>query len=446
MLIKTVEYKNINEVMHIYEHESGLKAFVIPKKGYSKKYATFATHYGSINNRFIIPGESEVTSVPDGIAHFLEHKLFEQKDGSVMDKFSALGSNPNAYTGFSQTVYLFSCTDKFDENFRLLIDFVQNPFITEESVEKEKGIIGQEIRMYQDDANWRSFFNLLGAFYNYNPVKIDIAGTIDTISKIDRDVLYTCFNTFYHPSNMIILVVGDVEPEAVFKQVEEGIKFSQSKPEIKRIFPDEPKSINKDYVEQKLAVSTPLFQMGFRDNRIETKGIDSLKHEVAVKLLLEMIIGKSSSLYEELYNEGLINSTFEFDYTAEENYAFSMFGGESTNPIKVKDKISSYISNIHKKGLDNGSYERIKKALTGRFLRQLNSVERISHTFISVYFKEVNMFDYFDVYDKIDFEYVKEIFTEHFNLSNLALSVIRPFEAGELTEKVPKDNIEGENV
>ena len=161
MDFKTIEYERINERMHVYEHKSGLKAFVIPKKGYSKKYATFATHYGSINNEFIIPGQSEVTKVPDGIAHFLEHKLFEQKDGSVMDKFSKLGSSPNAYTGFNQTVYLFSSTDKFHENFQILLDFVQNPYITEESVEKEKGIIGQEIRMYEDDPGWRAFLPAL---------------------------------------------------------------------------------------------------------------------------------------------------------------------------------------------------------------------------------------------------------------------------------------------
>ena len=194
--------------MHVHEHKSGLKTFVIPKKGYSKKYATFATHYGSINNEFSL-GEGEgVIRVPDGIAHFLEHKLFEQEDGSVMDKFSKLGSNPNAYTGFAQTVYLFSCTDRFKDNFELLLTFVQNPHITEESVEKEKQIIGQEIRMYNDNPNWRVFFNLLDAFYEKNPVKIDIAGSIESISKINKNVLYTCYNTFYHPSNMMVLVVG----------------------------------------------------------------------------------------------------------------------------------------------------------------------------------------------------------------------------------------------
>lgn len=426
MDIKTVEYKNVDEVMHVHEHKSGLKTFVIPKKGYSKKYATFATHYGSINNEFSLNEGEGVTRVPDGIAHFLEHKLFEQEDGSVMDKFSKLGSNPNAYTGFAQTVYLFSCTDRFKDNFELLLSFVQNPHITEESVEKEKQIIGQEIRMYNDNASWRVFFNLLDAFYEKNPVKIDIAGSIESISKIDKDVLYTCYNTFYHPSNMMVLVVGDVEPAEVFAQVEEKIAAKDKKPEIKRIFPEEPARITKEYVEQKLAVSMPLFQMGFKDINFNSKGIECLKREIAVKILLDMVMGRSSELYDRLYNDGLINNTFDFDYSIEESYSYSAFGGESKDPFKVRERVVEEIGNLRNKSLDQKNYERIKRAMNGRFIRQLNSIERISHMFISVYFKDVNMFDYFNVYDNMSFDYVKEVFDEHFNLDNLALSVINP--------------------
>jgi predicted Zn-dependent peptidase len=426
MNIKTFEYKKINEIMHVYEHESGLKTFVIPKKGYSKKFATFGTHFGSINSEFVVPGENNVTRVPDGVAHFLEHKLFEQKDGSIMDKFSELGSSPNAYTGFSHTVYLFSCTDKFSENFQLLLDFVQNPYITEESVEKEKGIIGQEIRMYQDNPGWRVFFNLLGAFYKNNPVRIDIAGTLESIAEINKDILYKCYNTFYHPSNMVICVVGDVDHSSVFEQVEKSIKISGKMSEVKRIFPEESDAINKNYTEQNLSVSMPLFQMGFRDIRFNAKGVDCLKRETAVKLLLEMVMGRSSELYNRLYGEGLINSTFDFDYTIEENYAFSVFGGESRDPVKVKDIILNSIKSLTEKGLDKKAYERIKKAIYGKYLRQLNSVERISHAFLSTYFKEANIFDYFDVYDKISFEYINDIFREHFNLDNFALSVVNP--------------------
>lgn len=426
MNYETVEFKNINESMHVYNHKSGLKAFIIPKKGYSKKFATFATHYGSVNNKFIAPGESEITTVPDGVAHFLEHKLFEQKDGSVMDKFSELGANPNAYTGFTQTVYLFSCTDRFSENFQLLLNFVQNPYITDESVEKEKGIIGQEIKMYQDNPGWRSFFNLLKAFYENNPVKIDIAGSIESINKINKEILYKCYNTFYHPSNMVICVVGDVDPDDTFRQVEESIKEADYKPEIKRIFPKEPDGVNKDYIEQSLSVSTPMFQMGIKDNMTEVKGIEYLKREVAIKLLLEYIMGKSSKLYNELYNEGLINNTFEFDYTIEESFAFSMFGGESVDPLKVKDRIVKEVEFICKNGLNKETYNRIRRAMNGRFIKRLNSVEKISHMFISVYFKGINLFDYLQVYDKITFEYVNNILKEHFNLDNLSLSVVKP--------------------
>lgn len=426
MNIKNIEYKNIDETMHTYEHKSGLKCFVIPKKGYSKKFATFATHYGSINNEFIVPGENEITRVPDGIAHFLEHKLFEQKDGSVMDKFSQLGSNPNAYTSFAQTAYLFSCTDKFDENLQLLLNYVQNPYITEESVEKEKDIIGQEIRMYDDNANWRVFFNLLGAFYENNPVRIDIAGSIESIGKINKDILYKCYNTFYHPSNMIVVVVGDVDAGKVFEQIDKSITVSSRKAEIERIFPDESDKINKSYVEQKLAVSMPLFQMGYKDTNFCSKGVECLIRETSVKILLEMIMGRSSKLYNELYNEGLINSSFEFDYSIEENYAYSAFGGESKDPLKVKERLLEEIASLQQHGLNRDTFERIRRAHKGRNVKQLNSVERIAHNFVSVYFKGTNMFDYMEVYDKISFEYVNKIFKEHFAADKLAMSVIKP--------------------
>lgn len=421
-----IEYDKAGEVLYRYQHSSGLKAFLIPRKGYSKRYAAFATHYGSINNEFVIPGDTESTTVPDGIAHFLEHKLFEQKDGSVMDKFSALGSNPNAYTSFNQTVYLFSCTDRFSENFSLLLDFVQNPYITQESVEKEKGIIGQEIMMYQDDPGWRTFFNLLGAFYGRFPIRIDIAGTIESISKIDRDTLYKCYNTFYHPSNMVILVVGEEEPREVFGMIEAALMKKEAVPEIKRIFPDEPGTINKDYVEQALSVSIPIFQMGYRDNRKDKDGIELLMHEVAVKLLLDMIIGRSSGLYNQLYSEGLLNSSFDTDFTIEKEYAFSVLGGESPDPQKVKERFCQAVDDARSKGLDREAYERLLRSATGRYMRQFNSVERIAHSFISVYFKGVNMFDYLQVYDKITFKYVEEIFEEHFDRANLAMSVVKP--------------------
>lgn len=423
---QVLEYPGVGEKMHVYSHPSGLKAFVIPKKGYLKKYATFATHYGSIDNEFVSPGEDAPTKVPDGIAHFLEHKLFEQKEGSVMDRFSELGASPNAYTGFNQTVYLFSCTDRFEENLRLLLEFVQNPYITAESVEKEKGIIGQEISMYQDDPGWRAYFNLLGGLYGSHPVRKDIAGSHESIARIDRDTLYKCYNTFYHPSNMVVCVVGDVEAEPVFEQVERSLKLVESRGEIKRLFPEESEKANKSYAEQALAVSMPMFQMGFKDSRHVLKGFEALKHETAMKIILDMLLGRSSGLYNELYGEGLINTSFEFDYTIESTYAFSVFGGESGDPLKVRDRFLREVSRLQAAGLERESFERIKKAHYGRFFKQLNSVERISHSFISTYFREINLFDYSEVYDKITYEYAAEAFSGHFDPDKLALSVIKP--------------------
>jgi len=422
--MKVKDFERIQEKIYSYDHPSGLKAFVIPKKGYNKVYATFATYYGSINNTFVVPGQKNETHVPDGIAHFLEHKLFEQEDGSVMDKFSKLGSSPNAYTSFTQTVYLFSCTDFFEDNFRLLINYVQHPYLTDESVEKEKGIIGQEIKMYEDNADWRVFFNLLDALYVNHPVKIDIAGTVDSISKITKETLLLCYNTFYHPSNMIILVVGDVDPRSVFEMVEKGIEIKENPGKIESIFPDEPQHHNKQVVEKKLAVAMPQFQMGIKDNS-NVFGYELLKRKVAIEIILSMLMGKSSPLYSELYDKGLINQTFGSDVTLEGLYGFSAWGGQSNEPVKVYERINEVLEKTKKTGLDSESFSRIKNAHEGRFIRSLNSPENISYNFIPLYFKDANYFDHAKVYEELSFIDAEEIFHSHFALEP-ALSIIWP--------------------
>ena len=223
MNYRTFVYEKLGETLYEYVHESGLKVLFVKKPGYNKKTAMFGTNYGSIDNVFKVQGSDKEIVVPDGIAHFLEHKLFEQEDGNMLDKFSKLGASPNAFTSFNQTVYYFSCADLFEENFRMLLSYVQNPWLTDENVEKEKGIIGQEIRMYEDNPNWRVFFNLLDCLYVNHPVKLDIAGSIESISKITKELLYDCYHTFYTPSNMVVVVVGDLVPEEVFSIVENMI-------------------------------------------------------------------------------------------------------------------------------------------------------------------------------------------------------------------------------
>ena len=414
----------IKEKMYKYEHESGLNVFVMPKKGFIKQYAMFATHYGSNDREFIIPGESEPTHVPDGIAHFLEHKMFEEESGSVFEEFSKNGASANAYTNFTTTAYLFSCTDNFYSNLKLLLDFVQRPYFTDENVEKEKGIIAQEIRMYDDDPSWRLFFNMLGGLYHEHPVKIDIAGTIESISRIDKDILYKCYNTFYHPSNMVLFAVGDVDVDKVAEIVNDSVKKEKRNGEIKRIYPDEPIKINKNYVEQKMSVSMPLFNVGFKDNDIGYGGKRLLKKDITTQICLEILAGRSSDLYEKLYNDGLIDTTFDVEYVGEVDHGYSIIGGQSVDPEAVKKALIAKISSINK--VDEGDFYRIKKKILGRFVKSFNSVESIAHNFISYYMKDINILDFTSVIEGITPDDVLNRFKTHFNEDNCVLSVVKP--------------------
>ncbi|MDK2798863.1 MAG: hypothetical protein PWP27_575 [Clostridiales bacterium] len=429
MELQQYNHSILKETLYHSVDKSGLNVYVLPKKGYSKSYAIFATHYGSIDSKFVMPGEDKETEVPDGIAHFLEHKLFEQKEGNVFDQFSRLGSSANAFTSFTTTAYLFSSTSKFYENLDILLNFVQNPYFTDESVQKERGIIGQEIRMYDDEPNWRVFFNFLGALYHHHPVKKDIAGTIESISKINKEILYKCYNTFYHPANMILFVVGEVEPDKIIRHVDKNIVAKESpQGEIKRIYPEEPTTVYKQKVEQNLSVSLPLFQMGFKDIDIGYGGIALLKKDIVTRIILEMIIGKSTSLYQSLYEQGLINDTFQTDFNAEINYGFTIFGGESIHPEKVQQEIMHEINRLQRDGLDKAVFDRIKKVIIGRFLRQFNNIDRLANNFVANLFKDINLFDYIKTYQSITFDDIQQRFTKHFKNDNMAISIIKPHE------------------
>ena len=300
------------ETLYYGTHSSGLDIYIMPKEGYSGSYAIFGTKYGSVDSKFIVPGEKEVTEVPDGIAHYLEHKMFDQPDGSnVFDKFSRYGGNANAFTSFNITAYLFSATSNVEENLKALLDYVQSPYFTEESVQKEQGIIGQEIRMYDDSGDWKLFFNFIGCLYNDNPVKKEIAGTVESISEITADYLYKCYNTFYNLSNMAIVVAGNVDAEKILQVIEGGIKKNEPfDEEIKRIYPEEKKEVCKKYAEQSLSVAMPLFMTGFKDNDTGYGGKKLLKKSIETEILLKMIFGKSSRLYKKLYDGGFITQNF----------------------------------------------------------------------------------------------------------------------------------------
>ncbi|SDF97001.1 Predicted Zn-dependent peptidase [Thermoanaerobacter thermohydrosulfuricus] len=414
----------IDEKILLQELDNGLKVYIMPKRGYTKQFAIFATHFGSNDSKFIAPGDTNVTEVPDGVAHFLEHKMFEEEEGSIFEQFSKLGASANAYTNFTTTAYLFASTENFYENLKLLVKFVQNPYFTDENVEKEKGIIAQEIRMYQDDPNWRVYFNALEALYHVYPVRKDIAGTIESISKISKEILYKCYYTFYHPENMVLFAVGDIDIDKTLDVIKENVRQDKKQGEIERIYPKEPSSVYKKEVVQDMQVSIPLFNLGFKDTDVGFGGKKLLKKNLEIQIGLEMALGRSSDLYERLYNEGLIDSTFSFDYGGEIDYGYSIIGGQSKDPFKVRDIILNAINNLQ--FLKEEDFERIKKKYIGKFLRTFNSVDSIAYSFINFYMKEINLLDYLDLLYSISFEDVRERFQNHLREENSVLSVVNP--------------------
>ena len=416
------------ENLYYGNHRSGLSVYIMPRKDYTSTYAIFGTKYGSVDSDFVVPGEEDITHVPDGIAHFLEHKMFEQEDGSnVFESFASAGAMCNAYTSFNLTGYLFKSSGKPYDSLKILLDYVQKPYFTEENVSKEQGIIGQEINMGDDDPDWKLLFNFLKAMYHNNPVRLEIAGSVESIAEIDADVLYKCYNTFYNLSNMSLVIVGDIDPDKAMEVIERGIiKEEPFTEEIKRVYPEEPKSILKSRVSDKMNVSMPMFMMGFKDNDIGYGGEKLLKKNIEVDILNQMIFGKSSPLYEKLYNGGLINQKFYADYEPQTDYGFVTVEGESEDPEKVFETVTQYIDNLGKKGLSEEEFERIKKVIWGNYIRSYNDIGSFAHEFISMDFMGIDYTDYYNVYKDVTFEDVKKRFYELYNKEYAVLSVIEP--------------------
>ncbi len=424
------ENQAIKETLYFGEHKSGLGVFVVPKPGFSKKYAIFGARIGSVDNTFIPNGGKEPITVPDGIAHFLEHKMFEQPDGTnAFDKFSQNGADANAFTSFTSTCYLFSCTANFENNLEHLLSYVQSPYFTDENVKKEQGIIGQEIRMYDDDGEWRVMFNLLTALYHNSAVKIDIAGTVESIANINKDTLYNCYRTFYDPSNMVLCVCGDVDPKTVGRIVDKVIRPERTGTQAVSIYPDEPETVAKPLVEQHLSVAMPLFQLGFKD-KSGYAGEELLKHEIAARILLRTIAGKSGALYSALYKEGLINEAFSYDFMYEPQFSCVLMGGESKDPVLASEKIRAFIDQIEE--ITPEEFERAKKALRGGYLRAYNDVNAVADMLCRSLLKGVDAFTYLSVLDSVSPGFVNQkLHTLFQNDAACALSVVYPKEEGD---------------
>ena len=423
--MKIVESTKIKEKAYFDKFENGLNVIIIPKANTTKKYVIWGTNFGSIDNRFIMPGSNEEVFIPDGVAHFLEHKMFEQPNGTnSLDTLMSLGLEANAYTTNDHTAYLFECSsDKFYEGLDELMDYVQNPYFTNENVEKEKGIIGQEIMMYDDDPGFQLYINTMDCLYHKNAVKLDIAGTIESISKIDPDVLYKCYNTFYHPSNMTLVICGDFEPEKLIEEIKKRLKHKENQGEIKRIYETEEKSINMKTKEVNMEVSTPIFMIGYKDVLPNTE--DIVKKHISIEIILNMILGKSSDLYKDLYNSGSLLSEPDFDYEFSKQYAHVLISGQSKNPQIVYDKFKSEVQKFKENGLNEEHFERIKRKIYGDYVTEYNSVGDIARMFLSDSFKGINAFDYIEKYNTVTKEYAEQILSTVFDENNMVLSVVK---------------------
>ena len=410
----------IKEKVYTEVLENGMKILVIPKKNTDKKYIIWATKFGSIDNNFIDPKTNKEVKVPDGVAHYLEHKMFEQESGvDSLYTMMALGLDANAYTTNDHTAYLFGCTDNFYKGLDELMDYVQHPYYTDENVEKERGIIGQEIQRYDDEPIWKVYLNAMKCLYKHNAVTLDIAGTIESISHITKETLYSCYNTFYHPSNMTMCICGDFEPEKVIEEVKRRLLPREKMEKIKRIYPEYENEINKKKAESNMEVNMPIFMIGYRDF---IKDEDSNKKDVAIKIIFNSLLGKCSESYQKMYNEGLVMRELGVDYEYSDQYAHVLIDGESPEPEKVYEYVKETLQNGK---ITEEAFERSKKRLYGEFVTNFGDVEQIGRMFLQDSIKGVDTLDYINQLNKITLKDVNEIRNNIFGEEKSIISIVR---------------------
>ena len=422
--MQTIYNSMVKETLYVEKLKNGLTVMIIPKKGIQKKYIIWGTRYGSNDNKFIVPGTNEPIEVPKGVAHFLEHKMFEQENGkNSLDVLTSIGVSANAYTTNDHTAYLYECTENFYEALDEFMDYVQHPYFTDQNVEKEKGIIGQEIKMYDDYPEWRVYLNALEAMYYKNPVKLDITGTVETISHIDKDILYKCYNTFYNPSNMCMVVSGDFDPESLIEEIKKRLLDSSQNGEIKRIFEEEPERIVKSKIEQEMNVSKPIFTIGIKCKAPLQN--EKVRMNIAMEIILNTLVGESSNLYKEMYQAENVFSAPSISYEFGDNYAHILISENANDPELFYNRLREEIENFKKNGINIEDFERNKKMIYGEYVKEYNDITGIARMFLADFMKGINSFDYLEEIGVIDLNFVNQVLKENFNLEKMVLSVVK---------------------
>ena len=425
--MEKLEFARVGETMYHEKLENGLNVFVFPKPDFQKGYAFFATNYGGMDMRFCLDGVWH--STPAGVAHYLEHKMFDTREGNALQDLAANGASPNAFTSNDITGYYFDSTEKFEENLRILLSFVSVPWFTQESVDKERGIIGQEIGMYDDDPDWKVFINLMTALYQNHPIRVNVAGSVESISHITADTLYACHKAFYDPANMVLCVAGPVDPERICQVAREILPKEAGPIAVKDYGEREAPQAAQNYIEERMEVSAPLFQLGYKGDA-PINGQDRLRQELVGELALEVLLGSSSPLYAKLYREGLINQEFSYGYECCPGCAFLMAGGESKAPEAVCAAVAAEAARIGREGVDPALWERVKKGVYGNKVRGLNSFENLCVGQAQTFFAGANFLDFAPLFSAVTKQEAEELIAGWVTGERTALSVVRAKEEG----------------
>ena len=418
-------YPRIGEEVIWVTLDNGLPVCIVPKKGFSRKYALFATRYGGMDMRFRLNGQWLDT--PAGIAHYLEHKMFDTEDGNALQELAMNGAEPNAFTSNAITCYYFDSTEKFYENLEILLSFVSVPYFTDESVEKEQGIIGQEIGMIEDNPEWQVYKQLMQSLYHTSPARTPVAGSVESIRKITAQTLYDCHKAFYTPANMCLVVVGDVEPQQVL-DIARRVLPKDSGELIERDYgAEEPTEAAQAYAEERMEVSMPSFLVGFKCPP-QHGGEEQHRFAAIGELACDVLMGESSPLYARLYSQGLINGSFGAAFDILPGAAYAYAGGDSKDPRAVAEAILAEAQRMVRKGVDEDYYKRIVNANFGAALRELNSFESIAVSMAEGRFQGYDPYRFPEIYDSITAADVLAFLRENVTRSHMALSVIAPKE------------------
>ena len=429
MKFNLIESEKLSEKYYRGTHSSGLEIIVIPKKQ-ATLYALFATRYGSIDNRFKTREEKDFHDVPEGVAHFLEHKLFENSDGEdTFLRFSKLGASCNAFTSNDVTAYLFTATENYTESLEELVSFVSDPYFTPETVEKEMGIIEQELRMYEDNPHRALYENMLLCLYENHPVRIPVGGTPETIRKINPEILYNCYNTFYNPCNMMLIVCGDIDAESVAGVVDRKL------PEREKVFVDkgtytEKREACEKYREKRFPISLPLFCIGVKDPDLKDGRNDALRRELEHTILLELLFGRGSSLFEELYDEGLINQKFDASYQVSQSFSHSVISGESREPKKVYKRVldEAEAYRTGKKKFSEEDFARAVRMTWGMCAQVWNSTTDIGDAFLDYELVNSELCDLPEILADITVDDINARLDKSYREEYFALAAVLPTE------------------